>query len=172
RNLGDQGVAGQEQGGHAGGVLQRAAHHLGRVDNAFLDHVAVAVETGVEAVVLVLAFQNLGGHDAAVGAGVFGDLRDRRLAGTHNDVVAHILVVAESLGLQALGGAEQGHAAARQNTFLVGGAGGVHGVFHARLLFLHFALGGGPNVDFGHPARQLGDPLAQLFLIIVAGRLV
>src|SRR5207244_408821 len=80
-----------------------------------------------------------------------------------------VFVVGEALGLEAEGGAQEGNAAAGEDAFLVGGAGGVHGVLDAGLFLLHLALGGGADVDLGHPARQLGDPLGQLFLIVIAG---
>ncbi len=100
-----------------------------------------------------------------------GNLHDRRPAGTDDDVVADLFVVLQTLGLQAIHGPQQGHAAAGKNAFLDCGAGGVHGVLDAGLLLLHLALGGGPDVDLGHAARQLGDALRQLFLVVVAGGL-
>src|SRR6516165_307784 len=171
RNLRHQGVAGQEQCRHAAGVLQRAANHLGRVDDAFLDHVAVFAEAGVEAVVGVVVFADLVSDDVTGFAGVLDDLDDGGLAGADDDVEAGLLVLAESLGLEAGRGPHQSDAAAGEDAFLVGGAGGVHGVFHAGLLFLHLAFGGGADVDLGHAARQLGDALGQLFLVIIAGGL-
>ena len=43
------------------------------------------------------------------------------------------------------------------------------GVFHQRLPLLHFGLGGRADVDLGHAAGQLGQPLLQLLAIVVAG---
>jgi hypothetical protein len=43
-------------------------------------------------------------------------------------------------------------------------------VFDARLLLFHFDFGGGANLDQGNATSQLGDPLLQLFLVVVAGR--
>ena len=45
----------------------------------------------------------------------------------------------------------------------------MQGVFHAGLLLLHLALGRGPDIDLGHAAGQLGQPLFQLLAIVVAG---
>jgi hypothetical protein len=65
--------------------------------------------------------------------------------------------------------AEQGHAAAGQNAFLDRRAGGVQGVLDAGLLLLHFAFGRGADVDLGHAAGQLGQPLFELLAVVVAG---
>ena len=46
---------------------------------------------------LPLAFEHLLADDAAVLAGVVGDLRQRRPAGTQDDVVADLLVVRQAL---------------------------------------------------------------------------
>ncbi|MCY1522089.1 hypothetical protein D9M68_569340 [compost metagenome] len=45
-------------------------------------------------------------------------------------------------------------------------------VFDARLLLLHFHLSGGANPDHRYATGQLGDPLLQLLLVVVAGGLV
>ena len=66
-------------------------------------------------------------------------------------------------------GAQQGHAAAGDDAFFHGGAGGVQGVFDAGLLLLHFDFGGGADLDHGHAAGQLGHALLQLLAVVVAG---
>src|SRR5262249_52746513 len=144
--------------------------HLGRVNDAFFDEVAVFAEAGVEAVVVVVVFEDLVGDDVAVFAGVLDDLADGAAAGPDDDVEAGLLVLGEVLGLEALAGAEEGDAAAGKDAFLVGRPRSVHGVLDAGLLLLHLTLGGGADVDLGHAARQLGDPLGQLLLVVVAGR--
>ena len=90
--VGDQGVGGQEQRAHAGGVLKRVAGDLGRVDDAGLDQVGVLVLEGVVAEV-ALALDDLGDDDSAVLAGVLGDLVQRRGTGADDDVEADLLVV-------------------------------------------------------------------------------
>ena len=74
--------------------------------------------------------------------------------------------------LQLVAGAEQGDAAAGQDAFFDGRAGGVEGVFDAGLLFLHLAFGGGADVDLGHAAGQLGEALFELLAVVVAGGVV
>ena len=102
-------------------------------------------------------------------AGVRGDRGQRRAAGTHDDVVADLLVVRRIVARLDLGARPQeGDAAAGQNAFFDGRAGGVQGVFDAGLLFLHLALGRGADVDLRHAAGQLGQPLFELLLVVVA----
>jgi len=66
----------------------------------------------------------------------------------------------------------QRYAAARDNAFFNGCAGGVHGIFHTGFRFLHFGFGRGSYFDHGHAAYQLGQPLLQLLAVVVAGGLV
>ena len=70
--FGDEGVAGEQQRGDAGGVLQGGAGDLGGVDDAGFDQVFVLVGRGVVAFV-AFAFGDVFGDDAAVLAGVVGD---------------------------------------------------------------------------------------------------
>src|SRR5207302_1945097 len=58
-------------------------------------------------------------------------------------------------------------AATRDDAFLDPGARRVQRIFHARLLLLHFGLGGRAHVDHRHAARELGEPLLQLLLVVV-----
>ena len=66
----------------------------------------------------------------------------------------------------------QGHAAAGDNAFFDGRTGGMHGVFDAGLLFLHFGFGRGADFDHGHATDQLRQPLLQLLAVVVAGGLL
>ena len=72
----------------------------------------------------------------------------------------------------AAAAADEGHAAAGEDAFFDGRAGGVHGVFDAGLLFLHLAFGRGADVDLGHAAGELGEALLELLAVVVAGGLV
>src|SRR5262249_44503868 len=111
--------------------------------------------------------------DATVDAGVVGDLREGGLAGTEDDVVAgHHVIRRAGGGFAGERRPQQGHASAGKDAFGDGCAGGVQSVFDAGLLLLHFAFGGRPHVDLGDASRQLGDPLVQLFLVVVAGRVL
>ena len=70
--------------------------------------------------------------------------------------------------VERLAGLQQGDAAAGDDAFLDGGAGGVQGVFEQGLAFLHLGLGGGADVDLGDAAGQLGQPLLQLLAVVLA----
>ncbi len=45
----------------------------------------------------------------------------------------------------------------------------MHGVVDAILLFLDLDLGRAADADDGHAARELGQPLLQLLLVVVGG---
>ena len=50
--------------------------------------------------------------------------------------------------------------------------GGVHGVFDAGLLLLHFGLGRGADLDDGDAADQLRQAFLQFLAVVVRGRLL
>ena len=160
---------GDHQAGDRGRVLQRGANHLGRVDDAGRDQVAVLFGLGVEAEGRRLVLQHLADHDRAFDAGVFGDLADRGLQGAADDGDAGVLVVVVALeAFQRLGGLQQRDAAAGHDAFFDRRAGGVEGVVDAVLLFLHFDFGRAADADHRNPAGQLGQTFLQLFLVVVA----
>ena len=70
--------------------------------------------------------------------------------------------------LDRLAAAEQGHAAAGQNAFFDRRTRGVQGVFDAGLLLLHVGFGAGADRDDRHAAGQLGQPLLELLLVVLA----
>ena len=72
--FGNQGIAGQQQSGYAGGVLQRGAGDFGGIDYAGLDHVFVDAGGGVVAH-WALHIRHFFADYAAVLAGIVGDLR-------------------------------------------------------------------------------------------------
>ena len=74
--------------------------------------------------------------------------------------------------LDGLHGAQQRDAAARHDAVLDGRLRGVHGVLDAGLLFLHLGLGGRADLDDGDAADELGEPLLELFAVVVGGGLV
>ena len=99
---------------------------------------------GVVAVVGVVVLQHLVGDDVAVLAGVVGDLHDRATGRRGRRCCSRSpRRGVRPFGFRPLRGPQQGDAAAGEDAFLVGGAGGVHGVLDARLLLLHLALGRG-----------------------------
>ena len=60
-------------------------------------------------------------------------------------------------------------AAAGDDAFLDGGAGGGEGVLDAVLLLLHLDLGGRADVDDGDAAGELGQALLELLAVVVGG---
>src|SRR6185436_3475298 len=87
-----------------------------------------------------------------------------------DDVDAAGLVVVDALeALQGRGGVEQSDSAARDDSFLDRGAGGVEGVVDAVLALLDLDLGRAADLDHGNAAGELGEALLELLLVIVAG---
>src|SRR5687768_9991864 len=94
RLVGDDGLGRQEQRGDRRGVLQGRPGHLGRVDDARGDQVDVLAGRGVEAVTRRQRADLLR-HDAALEAGVDGDLLERGRGRDTNDVRTGRLVTLE-----------------------------------------------------------------------------
>jgi hypothetical protein len=68
--------------------------------------------------------------------------------------------------------AQQGDAAAGDDAFFNGSAGGVQRVVNAVLLFLHFDFGRAADADDRNAAGQLGQTFLQLLLVVVRGGLL
>ena len=79
----------------AGGVLQRDAHDLGRIDDAGGHQVAVLIAVGVVAFVLALHLANAIDDHGAVDAGVVGDALQRIVQHVADDLRAERLVAFE-----------------------------------------------------------------------------
>src|ERR1700733_3040706 len=173
RLVADHRFGGDEEAGHGGGVLQRGAHDLGRVDDAGLDHVDILFRLGVEAKGLRLVVADPADDDRAFVARVFGDLTDRRLESLEHDADPGLLigVFASELGDGDLGPQER-NAAARDNALFHSRAGGVERVVDAVLLFLDLDLGRAANPDHRNAAGELRQPLLQLLLVVVGGRVL
>ena len=69
--------------------------------------------------------------------------------------------------LMAVGGLEQGDAAAGDDALFERRAGRLQGVLDAVLLLLHLRLGGRADLDDGDTAGELGEALLQLLAIEV-----
>ena len=67
---------------------------------------------------------------------------------------------------------QQRDATAGDDAFLDGRARRVERVLDARLLLLHLGLGGRADLDDGDAAGELGQPLLELLLVVVRGRLL
>src|SRR6185437_12864667 len=153
-------------------VLQSRTGHLRRVDDARLNQVFVLFGGRVEAVVGVGVVTDFTHDDRAFESGVADDLADRLFAGAADDIHADLFIAVELQIVENLRRPQQGHAAARYDAFLDGRASRMQSIFHARLLFLHFGLGGRADLDHSDAAGELRQPLLQLLAVIVRSGLV
>src|SRR5690606_26497231 len=170
RLVGHDGLRREQEAGDGGGVLERRARDLRRVEHAHLQEVAVLLGTGVEPEG-ALAVLHLLDDDGALHPGVVGDLAHRLLERAADDVDADLLVLVGHLDLvEGAEGADEGDAAAGHDALLDGRAGGVEGVLDARLLLLHLGLGRGADLEDGHAAGELGEPLLELLAVVVRRR--
>src|SRR5262249_51373307 len=168
RRFRDHGLGRHQQAGHRSRILQRGAHDLGGIDDTAVDQVHVLLALGVEAVGLGLVLHDLADHDRALDAGVFGDLPRRRFQRLEHDIDAGLYVgIAVGDLADRLLGAQERDAAARHDSFLDRGAGGVERVLDPILLLLDLDLAGAPHADHRHASRELGQPLLQLLAVIV-----
>src|SRR5262245_2449967 len=173
RHFGDHGFGGDQESRNGSCVLDRDADHLGRVDDALGDEVAVFAGLRVEAVRILLLLQDLADDDRAVLTGVDRDLAGRRGQRLAHDLDAGLLVVVLGAdALELLGGAQQGDAAARHDAFLNCCAGGVHRVIHAILALLHLDFGRAADADHRDAAGELGQTLLKLLAVVVRGGLL
>src|ERR1700730_13396746 len=170
RQFGHHGFGGDQKSRNRGCVLDRRTNHLGRVDDALLDEVAIFAGLRVKAPIVGLVLEDLADDDGAVLACVDRDLARRPGQCLAHDLDAGLLVVV--LGAQALellGGAQQGDAAARDDAFFHGRTGRMHRVINAILALLDFDFGGAADADHRDAAGELGQTLLQLLTVVVRG---
>src|SRR5882672_3268458 len=170
RRLSDHDFGREQQARYRGGVLQSQTRHLGRIQNAQLDHIAVLAGLSVVAE-RALAFTDPVQHHRGVLTRIRHDLTQRLFdrAGQDLDARGLIFVLADQL-LDGLQRAHQRHAAARNHALFDGRTGCVQCVFDAGLLFLHFDFGRSTDLDHGNTAGELGNALLQFFLVVIGGR--
>src|SRR5262249_18271943 len=120
-----------------------------------------------------LALLDLVQDDRALDAAVGRDLAQRLLDGATDDgdAVALLAFLVEER-LDGPDRADEGHAAAGHDALLDGRAGRVQRVLDAGFFLLHLALGGRADLDDRAAAAQLGEPLLQLFAVVVRGGLL
>src|ERR671916_1568047 len=166
--LGHHDVGGDDEAADRGRVLQRRAGDHGRVDDTGRDQILVLAGEGVEANGVALA-PHLVHDDGPVGAGVHGDLADRLLERPVDDARAGPLVTVERVAqvVDGLLGVQQRDAAARHDALLERRPGRGQSVLDAVLALLELRLGRGADLDDGHAAGQLGEPLLELLAVEV-----
>ena len=129
-----------------------------RVDDAGLDHVDVFAGLRVITPVEVVPVEQFADHDRPFGAGVLGDLPDRRLQCALDDVDPDLLVVVfRRQPVERLGGIEQSHTAAGDDAFFDRGSRRVGGVVDAVLVLLDLDLGGAADPDHRDAAGAVDD---------------
>ena len=170
RQFGHHGFGGDQQRRNRSRVLDRHTNHLGRVDDALGDQVDVFAGLRVEAVGILILFEDLADDHRAVLACV-----DRDLAGRTGQRLAHdldaglLVVVLGAQPLEVLGGTQQGDAAARHDAFFNGRTGRMHRVINAILALLDLDFGRAADADHRDAARELGQTLLQLLTVVVRG---
>src|SRR5437879_8522621 len=148
RHFGHHGFGGDQKRRNRGRVLDRHANHLGRVDDALGDQVAVLAGLRVEAVGVLILLKDLADDHGTVFTGVDRDLAGRRGQRLAHDLDAGLLVVVLGAdALERLGGTQQGDAAARNDAFLARRAGRMHRVINAMLALLQLDLGRASDAD-------------------------
>src|SRR5277367_676105 len=170
RSLGNHDFRREQEARYGGRVLQSQTRHLGRIQDAQLDHIAILARRSVVAE-CALALADSVQHYRRIFAGVRDDLAQRLLDGPGEDLDARrlVLVGAGEL-LDGLERAHQRNAAARNHTLFDRRTGRVQRVLDARLLLLHLDLGGSADLDHGYAARQLRHALLELLLVVIGGR--
>src|SRR5712675_1907735 len=164
------GFGGDQQRRDRSRVLDRHANHLGRVDDALGDQVAVFAGLRVEAVGILILLKDLADDHGTVFSGI-----DRDLAGRIGQRLAHdldaglLVVVLGAQPLEMLGGTQQGDAAARHDAFLDRRPGRMHRVINAILALLDLDFGRAADADHRDAARELGQTLLQLLTVVVRG---
>src|SRR5438093_1414668 len=170
RHFGHHGFRGDQESRDGRCVLDRHTNHLGRVDDALGDQVAVFAGLRVEAVGILILLEDLADDHRTVFASIDGDLAGwirQRLADDFN--AGLLVVVLGAKSLEMLGGAEQGDAAARHDAFLNRRTGRMHRVIHAILALPHLDFGRAADADHRAAARELGQTLLQLLTVVVRG---
>ena len=160
------------QAGDRRGVLQRRAGHLGRVDDAGLEHVDVLVLVDVVADSSSCAFLTSITTTEPSTPALFASVRSGSSSARRTMLTPTLLVTVDLDLLEGREAADQRDAAARDDPLFHRRAGGVEGVLDAGLLLLHLGLGRRADVDHGDAAGQLRETLLQLLLVVVRGRLL
>ena len=164
---------GDEETRYGGRRLKRCAHNLGRIDDALGHEVAILPGPGVVTISVGVLRQDLADYQRAVVAGIGRDLTSWPKERPPDDTDSVRLTLIDDLDvLQRTAGAKQGDAAPRQNAFLDRGPHRMQRIVDAVLSLPDLKFASAANPDHCDAARQLGDPLLQLFKIVIGCRLV
>src|SRR2546423_1807788 len=171
--LHDQSFGREEKSRDRRRVLQRGAGDLGRVDDAGRNQILVLVGESVVAVVGLLRGPDLLNDDRTFAPSVLHDHAHRLLERATDDVDTDLLIALVQLErLERLLRAHQRYATARNDPLFHSCTRSMQSIFDSCLLFLHLALGRRTDVDHRNTAGELGQPLLELLLVVIGGRLV
>src|SRR6266852_3975455 len=170
RLLGNHALCREQQTSHRSGVLQRAAHDLGRVDDTGLHQVFELLSRGVEAEGALVVL-DLVDDDVAFPSGVARDPAGWFLDRLADYADADLLVLAGAHVLDRRRGPDQRHTTARHDAFLDRRAGRMQCILDTRLLLFHLDLGRRADPNHRDAADQLGKTLLEFFAVVVRGGL-
>jgi hypothetical protein len=146
----NHGLGGDDEARDLSRILQRGPYNL-RVDDPLGDQIVVLAGLSIITPIVLLLLKDSADHHRAVVAGVQRYLARRPADCPPDDVNAVLLVlVGRHNQVEHLGGAQQRHAAARQNALLDRGARRVHGIIDAILAL--------PRIDLSGPADTATPP--------------
>src|SRR5450631_2996528 len=162
----------QQHAGDRNGVFQCGTNDLRRIDDAGLDQVDIFLAGGIEAKIALTAHHPCN-DDTAVYGGILRDLTRRRFERPFQDLNTGPLVAFARSFFPAdrFNTSKKRKTAARYDAFGHRSLGGADRVIQRFFLSLHLRLGRSPNADYRNAARQFGQPLFELFPVVVAGGL-
>ena len=168
--LRNQRVSGENHPRHARGVLQRRARHLRRVNDPPLHQIPVIPPHRIVAVSPLAAAPHLVHHHRRLRPRIAGDNPHRLLQRILQYDPPHFLIARKPHPLQRRHRPHISHPAPRHNPLLHRRPRRRQRILHPRLAVLQLRLRRRPHLDHRHPARQLRQPLLQLFLVILRRR--
>lgn len=166
-------LCGSEERSNTASINKSGTDDLEGVKDTSLDHVDVLALSAVKALVEVVGIliSELANNDGTLSTGVLDDLAGGVGDGVLDDGDTELLV--EVVGLDVLegvdGGLEKTSSTTGKDTLLNGSAGGVQSIDNAVLLLADLDLGGTANLDDGNTARELGETLLELLLLVLGG---
>ena len=168
----DHDFSGRHEAGNRRGVSEGSADDLGGVKNAVGGHIHVLADERVVANVSVGLLEELADDDSARDARVVCDCLARHPNRLFDDLSADLVVNVGGVvldGAKVLGGVEKRRSAAGDDTLLDSRASSVEGIRDAIFLLADFDLAGTADLDDGDAARELGEALLELLLLVLAG---
>src|SRR6185312_3300813 len=131
------------------------------------DHVAELAGLGIETEVSFFGLTYAPDDDCTFMPRVLRNLARRFFEGPFNNIHAGRLIILKLQLPQCGDTPEQRYASPRNDPFFNGCPSCVHRVLDSGFLFLQFSFCRGPDLYQCHAAYEFGEPLLELFLVIV-----